>query len=265
MSAARLGEVERRQDNHVKFGQVVAADYPNARLRVTLGDNQTAWLPWVAVRAGGNKSWRAPEVGESVIVISNGDLECGFVLPGVFSTANPANGNSADIARDDYKDGAFVQYDRAQHILTADLSAVSGSPQVNVNAGTNGTCTTTTGNTTTVQKQNDVKITVGANVSIEATNSQITFTVGNTSIQLSASGITLTAAGSNTVQLVAGGTSANQEVTISSGNLTVTEGAGSFGGDVTIEAAGAAITLAAHTHSAVTSGEETSGPPTPGT
>jgi phage baseplate assembly protein V len=252
MSAARIGELERRQANHVKNGQVIQADYANARVKVQLGENKTAWLPWITGRAGGNSSWDAPEVGEQVVVVSNGDLCQGFVLAGVYSKANAAGGNSPDIKIYTFKDGASIQYDRAQHILTADLTD-SGQSVVK------------TGNTQTVQKQNDVKITVGQNVSIEATDSQLTLTVGQTSIQLSSNGITLTASGSNTVQLAAGGTTANQGVTISQGNLAVSQGTGSFGGDVTIDAAAVPITLAAHTHSAVTSGEETSGPPTPGT
>ena len=72
MSNARIGELERRLSNTIRPGKVLEADYAKARLRVTMGDNTSAWLPWLTSRAGEDRTWHAPEVGEQVIVIAPG-------------------------------------------------------------------------------------------------------------------------------------------------------------------------------------------------
>lgn len=120
---ARLAELERRVSSLIMTGVISAADYETATVKVKAGANETTWLPWLTQRAGQDKSWWAPEVGEQVLVVSvDGDTANGYVLPGaLFSTANPANANNADVRRYTFNDGAQIEYDRVKHHLFATL------------------------------------------------------------------------------------------------------------------------------------------------
>jgi phage baseplate assembly protein V len=123
VSATRdTAELERSRANLVQIGTVAEADYAKARVRVTLGALVTAWLPWLSVRAGGDRTWSAPEVGEQVSVLCpDGDPAGGIVLGAIYSTANAAPANAATVARTTYADGAVIDYDRAAHRLSAVL------------------------------------------------------------------------------------------------------------------------------------------------
>ena len=123
MSATRdTAELERSRANLVQLGTVAEADYATARVRVTLGALVTAWLPWLAVRAGGDRTWSAPEVGEQVAVLCpDGDPAGGIVLGAIYCNDHAAPANAATVARTTYADGAVVEYDRAAHRLSAAL------------------------------------------------------------------------------------------------------------------------------------------------
>jgi len=110
----RLTELEHKLNNLVRVGQVAEADYDAARVRVQLGPITTGWRPWLTTRAGGDRSWWAPEVGEQVVVFSPaGELAHAWVLPAGFSDAAPAPANSPDILRAVFADGLVVEHDRA--------------------------------------------------------------------------------------------------------------------------------------------------------
>jgi phage baseplate assembly protein V len=166
MSAARIGELERRLANVTRAGTILEADYAKARVRVKLGKNTTAWLPWVSSRAGGDKTWHAPEVGEQVLVLSPaGDLCAGFVIGGVYKQDRPANADAATVSRTTYADGAVVEYDRAAHAYAITIPA---------------------GGKATVK--------AGASSTLEVASDAIRLTVGGTQLVLSASGIQITSA-----------------------------------------------------------------------
>jgi phage baseplate assembly protein V len=166
MSAARIGELERRLANVTRAGTILEADYSNARDRVKLGKNTTAWLPWVSSRAGGDKTWHAPEVGEQVLVLSPaGDLCAGFVIGGVYKQDRPANADAATVSRTTYADGAVVEYDRAAHAYAISIPA---------------------GGKATVK--------AGASSTLEVAADAIRLTVGGTQLVVSASGVQITGA-----------------------------------------------------------------------
>jgi phage baseplate assembly protein V len=125
VSAIRdTAELERTRANLVQLGTVAEADYSAARVRVKLGELVSAWLPWTSSRAGGDRTWSAPEVGEQVCVLCpDGDPAGGVVLGAIFSAANGAPANAATVARTTYADGAVIEYDRGAHRLTANLPA----------------------------------------------------------------------------------------------------------------------------------------------
>ena len=134
----RLVELARRLANVVRPGVVAEADYGAARVRVKYAEEKeavTAWLPWLAGRAGGDIEWRAPEIGEQVLVLApSGELTNGIVLAGLYSDARPAPAESSDRHLVRYLDGAEIEYDRETHRLkavlpeggTAEISAPDG-------------------------------------------------------------------------------------------------------------------------------------------
>lgn len=131
-----LGEIDRRLSNLLRYGTIKALDEAHALVTVDIGDCTTDWLPWFTPRAGGDRSWWAPEVGEQVMVLSpSGELAHGCVLPAIFQDAHPANGNSKDVHRVTFGDGTVVEYDRSAHHLNVDTSASNGSVVINTGSG----------------------------------------------------------------------------------------------------------------------------------
>ena len=115
-------DIARRLDNLIRLGTIAEVDVAAARVRVATGQLLTGWLPWLALRAGTTRHWSAPTVDEQVILFSpSGELTQGVAIVGLYSDANPANGNSADVQRTTYPDGAVIEYDHVTHQLQATL------------------------------------------------------------------------------------------------------------------------------------------------
>jgi phage baseplate assembly protein V len=120
----------RRIANVARYGTVAEADYSGETagfpaIRVSLQDGAilTDWLPWFSPRAGKDRVWDPPEVGEVVMLLApSGELSNGVAIPGLFSDGN-ANGDRAGIHRRTYDDGTVVEYDRETHTFTVDASA----------------------------------------------------------------------------------------------------------------------------------------------
>jgi phage baseplate assembly protein V len=117
-----IGELERTRANLLQVGTVAEADYAKARVRVLIGGLTSAWLPWITARAGGDRTWAAPEVSEQVLVACpDGDPANGVVVGAIYQQAHAAPADNADITRTEYSDGAIVEYDRGAHKLIATL------------------------------------------------------------------------------------------------------------------------------------------------
>jgi phage baseplate assembly protein V len=120
----------RRLSNVARYGVVHETDYSGQTagfpaIRVSLQDGAilTDWLPWFSPRAGKDRVWDPPEVGEVVMLLApSGELTNGVAIPGLFSDGN-ANGNRAGLHRRTYDDGTVVEYDRQAHTFTVDASA----------------------------------------------------------------------------------------------------------------------------------------------
>ncbi|MCU1717426.1 phage baseplate assembly protein V [Pseudomonas sp. 5P_3.1_Bac2] len=133
----------RRLENLIRPGTIAEVDLRAARCRVRSGGLLSAWLPWLAERAGSTRQWNPPSVGEQCLLLSpSGSPEYGFVLLGLFSAANPAPANSASLTRQLFADGAQIDYDHQSHRLSAILPA-GGSASVQAPGGI-----TLTGNVT---------------------------------------------------------------------------------------------------------------------
>ncbi|SDI78195.1 phage baseplate assembly protein V [Variovorax sp. OV700] len=115
-------ELVRCIENIVRAGTIAQVDHGAARCRVKSGGLDTDWLPWISMRAGDVRRWSPPSSGEQCVVFSpGGNMASAFVLVGIFSDTIPANGDSGDVERTTYPDGAVIEYDHAAHALTATL------------------------------------------------------------------------------------------------------------------------------------------------
>jgi len=91
---ARLNQ---QVSNLIHRGLVVSVDLQNAVATVHVGEVQTAALPWLTTRAGGDITWWAPEAGEHVAILCpSGSLSQGVIIGSLYCGANPAPSNSAD-------------------------------------------------------------------------------------------------------------------------------------------------------------------------
>lgn len=125
-----IAQLNRLLENLVRLGTVAEVDHQAARVKVQSGRLLTGWLPWVAPRAGTDREWNPPTVGEQVVLLSpSGQTANGVVLVGLFSDEHPANGDRANLHRYTYADGAVIEYDSIAHHLRAILPA-SGSTEL---------------------------------------------------------------------------------------------------------------------------------------
>lgn len=112
----------RRLENLIRLGTIAVVDPKPPRCRVKTGGLTTGWLPWFAVRAGEDREWDMPSVGEQCVVFSpSGDPAVGVVFVGFYSDAFPALDDSPTRHRRSYRDGAVLDYDTASHTLSAFL------------------------------------------------------------------------------------------------------------------------------------------------
>ncbi|MGE8065581.1 phage baseplate assembly protein V [Pseudomonas sp. NPDC089569] len=117
-----IAALARLIENLIRFGTIAEVQMKPPRVRVKTGDLLTAWLPWIAVRAGLDQDWNPPTEGEQVVLFSpSGQLANGVALTGVFSDEHAAIGDRAGLHRRTYRDGAVIEYDSIAHHLRAVL------------------------------------------------------------------------------------------------------------------------------------------------
>lgn len=125
----------------IRLGTVTARDAATLRVQVRCADTVTAplvtdWLPVLVPRACGDCQYDLPDVGDAVLCLflPHG-RKAGFVLGSLYSGSAPpvTNGDKWHRA---FKDGTWLEYDRAAHKLTAtvkgdvDITAVSVTARV---------------------------------------------------------------------------------------------------------------------------------------
>lgn len=134
---AQLSEILRLLLNMIRTGTILEVNLQDGLCRVQTGELQTTWLNWLTPRAGRTRTWWAPSVDEQVLLLSiGGDLTTAFVLPGIYSDANPAPSASADALHIAFHDGAVIEYDPETSALT-----VSGIKTADVTASDSITTT----------------------------------------------------------------------------------------------------------------------------
>lgn len=117
----QLAELQRQFNNLVRIGTVHSVDYQQNTARVEFGTVVTDYLPWLTTRAAGNRTYDSLEVGEQVFVITPPGQALGVIIGVLNQSAYPAPDHSPDIQKTIHKDGSVISYDRAAHVLTADI------------------------------------------------------------------------------------------------------------------------------------------------
>lgn len=116
----QISEILRLLRNLIRIGTVSEVNLDDALCRVDTGQNTTGWLHWLTARAGKTRAWNAPSVGEQVLILClGGELDTGFVLPGIFSDTSPAPSASADALHWSFPDGAVIEYEPETGALIA--------------------------------------------------------------------------------------------------------------------------------------------------
>ncbi|MFT4327287.1 MAG: phage baseplate assembly protein V [Wolbachia pipientis] len=117
-------DLPRKLDNLIRLGTVEEVNCGMAKVRVKMiGNILTDWLPWVTARAGEDRSWSAPSIGEQVIVLSpSGEIAKGIVLPAIYyAKYPPPEGSKEEVSGFIFKDGTIVYYDRNGHKFTVSI------------------------------------------------------------------------------------------------------------------------------------------------
>ncbi len=114
-----ISELDRKLANIIRLGIVKEIDYQKARARIKIGKILTDWLPWITARAGEDRSWSAPSIGEQVVILSpSGDMAQGVILPAIYQQKYPAPGNDGQRNIFLFQDGSQISYDRENSSLT---------------------------------------------------------------------------------------------------------------------------------------------------
>lgn len=156
-------DLARRLENIVRVGRIktITPSQPFSTVTVDFGEITTANIRFLNLRAGDDKTWDPPSIGEEVLVFSQcGVLETGIALGGLNNESNPAPSNDLNKNIRIYSDGCFISYDVSTHALevilpaggTAELTAlggitINGDTTINGNVQVNGS-TAMTGNNT---------------------------------------------------------------------------------------------------------------------
>lgn len=220
----------RRFENLIRLGKIKTVKPTKNYLTVTVdcGEITTAPIRYLNLRAGNDKTFDPPSIGEEVVVLSPcGVLEIGIVLGGLNNSDNPILSQDLNKNIRLFSDGCLISYDTNTHALEVILPS-------------NGTALLTANGGVTVNA--DGGVTVNASSGGATINGDTTI---NGNVQVNGS---TAMTGNNTVggsQLVQG---SSHSTGIFSTEADVTAGA---------------ISLKSHKTSGVKSGGETSGEPVP--
>ncbi|MFA9486939.1 MULTISPECIES: phage baseplate assembly protein V [unclassified Moraxella] len=138
-----MHDIIRRLENLIRLGTVASVDHTDARCTVDCAGIITAPLPWITARAGTDRTWDAPTVGEQVLIFApSGEMMQAVVLTGIYHDKHPAPSNQPNIKTRHFEDGCTITYDTKTHALdvilpnggTAVITA-NGGVTINANGG----------------------------------------------------------------------------------------------------------------------------------
>ena len=118
-----IAELQRKLANIVRIGIIKEIDYVKAKVRVKIGELLTGFLPWIAMRAGEDRTWTPPSIDEQVIVFSPlGELSLGVVLAGIYQQKYHAPESKKEVSSLVFKDGTKLLYDKENKHLEVSVT-----------------------------------------------------------------------------------------------------------------------------------------------
>lgn len=149
----RVAELERLIANIVRVGVVssVGDEAGSARVLFDDRDDMVSFdLPVMQRQTSQNKDYAMQDVGEQVVCLFlPSGVEQGFVLGSLYSSQESRPANSRDVRRVQFSDGTAIEYNRATHVLTADVQGnVVVNATGNINASAEGEVVITAPNIT---------------------------------------------------------------------------------------------------------------------
>jgi len=119
--AWRQQELDRRLNNLLMVGTVLAVDHAARKLRVEIGEIRTAWLNWPAEMGRNYRRWRPLRAGQQLLLASpSGDPAQAVIAGMLYTAALPPPSDNPDLDLVEFEDGARIQYDSAAHEFIAE-------------------------------------------------------------------------------------------------------------------------------------------------
>lgn len=165
-----MHDLIRRLENLIRIGTVVEIDHAKALCRVDCVGIITAPLPWIVARAGTDRTWDAPSIGEQVLVFApSGEMMQAVVLMGIYHDKHPAPSGEPHIKTRHFEDGCVISYDTKNHALTATLPD-NGTAVITATGGITLTGDTTINGNLSVSKNTSVQGNIGTPQDVRAGN-----------------------------------------------------------------------------------------------
>lgn len=127
---AEITDLKRRVSNSVLVGKVSAVDHKKHRYRVKVGQLETDWLPMIAPRNGGTRTYSSLTEGEQVMVVSPAGDTAQAVIMGSVATEERQAADKGNIHRTIYDDDTVTEYDHDSHAMAVTIK--TGSAKVTV-------------------------------------------------------------------------------------------------------------------------------------
>lgn len=106
--------------NAFRVGIVKDQDPALARVRVVFAEFDqmlSYWLPVVVPKTQNDRAYWIPDIGEQVVCLMDERDEAGVVLGAIYSQVDHTPVQNADTFHLGFKDGAAMEYNRADHVL----------------------------------------------------------------------------------------------------------------------------------------------------
>lgn len=110
--------------NNMKIGIVIETDPAACKCRVCFPAFDALvswWLPVLHHKTGKDKSYWMPDADEHVCCLMDDNAEFGVILGAIYSDADQPPVASQDKYHVRFEDGTWIEYDRATHLLKADV------------------------------------------------------------------------------------------------------------------------------------------------
>lgn len=159
-SEFRLRELERKVSRLITVGRVEEVDHENKRALVEVGTRELTWFRLSAVRAGIDRTWNPPSVGEQVMVFApNGEFVAAVIGQSIYQEAFDAPTTEEKLIQTVLSDGAEFTYDRDDSLLTIKLPGSAKMEVVgDVDIAVDGSLSATVKGNANVDAEGDVKV-----------------------------------------------------------------------------------------------------------